>query len=345
MNGLIKTKNKIVLSVLLPLLLSLITTALAPIAVRAIDNPFTLTVGQRVNAPFFPADTECTYTVKPLDPENPMPPGSTADGRTFTITGGGKAEIGPFGYNRPGIYRYDIFQVIEAEKPGYTFDRRIYTAEVHVDAALGANLIILNADGTKTDSIMFENSYNALPSDPGLMVDPPVKKTVSGSPDKDSVFTFKLAARDNASPMPAGSASGQKTLQIVGAGEGEFGTWRYTKAGTYQYEISEVNTGERGYTYDTAVYTITDTVRDENGQLVLSRTVTDNKKQPAAACVFVNQYSAAGKPNVNGPGTGDDSHIVFYWTLFLSAIAAAAAAVIYLITNKKRKSNHNYNNL
>lgn len=97
--------------------------------------------------------------------------------------------------------------------------------------------------------------------------DPPVKKTISGTPSEDGTFTFKLEAENKSNPMPDGSNDGVKLMTIMGAGEEDFGTWSYTEFGSYHYTVSEANNDESGYTYDTTVYTITDIVTDVGGQL------------------------------------------------------------------------------
>ena len=140
-------------------------------------------------------------------------------------------------------------------------------------------------------------------SDPSLMLDPPVRKVVFGNPKRDAKFTFQLKAQNPAQPMPAGSENGVKTLTIKGSGEEEFGTWAYTEAGTYFYTVSEVNTGEEGYTYDAMVYTITDTVRVSDGRLIVDRELSKNSDQQADVFLFINRYSAEEAPLVDG-GTG-----------------------------------------
>jgi pilin isopeptide linkage protein len=128
------------------------------------------------------------------------------------------------------------------------------------------------------------------------MVDPPVKKTVEGNPGADSIFTFKLTARNASSPMPAGSKGGSKIVYVKGAGSAEFGTWSYDEAGVYYYTVSELNTGEKGYAYDTVVYTITDSVKAVNGQLVLSRVVTNALNKQVMSLIFINKYTNPGAP-------------------------------------------------
>jgi hypothetical protein len=84
-------------------------------------------------------------------------------------------------------------------------------------------VIIRNSSLAKVKEIVFNNSSVVLPTDPKLMADPPIMKTVSGNPKKGNVFTFVLTALNPANPMPAGSANGVKMVHITGTGIGEFG--------------------------------------------------------------------------------------------------------------------------
>jgi pilin isopeptide linkage protein/LPXTG-motif cell wall-anchored protein len=372
MNAIQKIKGKGVLCVIMAL--AVMWIAFAPAAAYA-DGSIAFTVEQVFTTSSAQADSTFTYRLRPQEPGNPMPAGSTADGYTFTISGTNNAEIVITGFSRPGVFRYDLLQVIDTAKAKYTYDRQVYTIVVHVDASLGVKIIKINGEGAKTEHIRFENSYSSSPSNPFLMVDPPVRKTVSGNPSHNSTFYFKLVAQDPSQPMPAGSAGGVKTIQIVGSGKAEFGTWTYNKAGVYYYSIYEVNTGEAGYTYDTAVYTITDKVTVENGQFVLSRVVTNSANSQVTSCAFINNYSAGGyvvppvgsieqpvipiepldplDPNLNidpddpargkwngepdMPKTGDDSNSDLYLALLAFGGVLAMGAAIYLIKGKKRE--------
>jgi pilin isopeptide linkage protein len=284
------------------IVLALILLTIAPMAAYAVDNPLWIAVRQVFTTTSASADSNFTYRLTPLASDNPMPPGSTANGYTFTVSGTSSAQIAPISYSKQGVYKYELYQLIGAERPGYTYDRWVYVIEVHVDAALEAKIIVKNQDGAKVDEIRFRNSYSILPSDPRLMVDPPVRKTVSGYPSRDSAFTFRLTAQNAANPMPAGSVNGVKNITIIGSGEGEFGVWSYNKEGVYYYSVSEVDFGESGYIYDTAVYTITDIVREENGRLVLSRAVTNAYNKPVTSLGFINSYKYGGSGGPGGSG-------------------------------------------
>ena len=296
-----KKKEKRVLRPLIVFLTALVAIALMDVyaAYAANNNPIKITVTQVFfsdNASPAPADGKFTYRLKPLESGNPMPAGSTAEGYIFTVTGNNSVEIGPLTYNQRGVYRYELglFQEAGTENPGCAHDKRVYTIEAYADGELNVQIIVLNANGAKTDYIVFENSCRVLPSDPNDMPDALVKKTVFGNPTKPGIFTFRLTARNNSYPMPAGSVNGVKNIRITGSGEGSFGKWSYDKAGTYYYAVCEVDTGEPGYAYDSAEYTITDKVKEENGKLVVSRVVTNEANKPVRYLTFINSYKSVG---------------------------------------------------
>jgi len=294
------------------------------------------------------ADDTFTYKLTAIETGNPMPAGSMGDVYTFTASGTGSMDIGPVTFTHVGMYHYEAAQSVPSPKTGYTYDTKVYTITVYINTALEADVIIQKEDGGKVDSMEFENRYAPLASDPSIMVDPPVKKTVSGSPGVDGTFTFKLEAEDRSNPMPVGSKDGVKRMTIIGPGEADFGTWSYTETGTYKYTVSEVDNGETGYTYDAAVYTITDSVTDTAGQLTVGRTVTNAANKQVDSYDFINKYhSAAGGSGptgsggktgstANGPKTGDDTMIEFYQTMLFIGGIVLMALVVYRIMNRKR---------
>jgi pilin isopeptide linkage protein len=315
------------------------------------------------------ADDTFHYRLTPKRTTYPMPTGSALSNYDFTITGSGEVSIGPIGFTSAGVYTYDIVHVTDS-KPGYQYDLTIYTLEVLVDSSLAAVVIATKQNGEKAPDILFEHSYDAdeglLPSDPSVMVDPPVVKTVSGNPEKGAAFTFRLTPGNPANPMPAGSVGGVKTVTVTGSGQTDFGTWSYTAKGTYYYAISEDNTGESNYTYDTTVYMIIDTVTEENGQLVVARVVLNNANKQVTSLSFINTYTGGGptpsptpsgnpsatpttRPSGNpgggaspsarpgaGPKTGDESNAALYAVLFCAAGVAALLSVGYLIFDRRR---------
>ena len=81
-------------------------------------------------------------------------------------------------------------------------------------------------------------------------------------------------------PMPDGT-----TATNTAEGTFRFGEITYDAPGIYEYQISEVNDGKEGYTYDSTVYTVIVTVTDEGGALK-----AEAKVQGAQEAVFYNSY-------------------------------------------------------
>jgi len=312
-----KKKNKIIFQITAVFLVlataAFLSVSISMVAYAAHNNPLTISSVKQ----FFATSSDSvssafTYKFEAVEPGSPMPAGSAAGGYTFTMNGTTSSSIGPIAYSGQGTYRYKLFQVVETPRAYYTYDRQVYNIVVYVGPELDVNIVAYHEDGKKAPDIEFLNGYHysstpeepkpPRPTDPTLMVDPPVKKTISGgTPKYSSVFTFKLAAKNPSNPMPSGSTNGVKTMTITGEGMGEFGTWSYSKAGTYVYTVYEENTKASGYTYDTAVYTITDTVSEKDGELVLSRTVTDNKDTKVTSLNFANQYDSSVEPTDKPP--------------------------------------------
>ena len=240
------------------------------------------------------------YRLAPKLASNPMPAGSGSGGYTFAVTGTDEIEIGPIDFAQPGVYTYELGCITPAAA-GYTLDRQVYRIDVHVKNNLTTAVVVYKNDGAKASDIYFGHLYTIKPSDPALMADPSVVKTVSGDPAVASTFVFQLKAENSSNPMPQGSQNGVKTISIAGSGWGEFGTWSYTREGTYYYTVSELMTNIPGYTYDTAVYTITDTVKAVDGQLVLSRIVTNSANRQVTSFTYLNTYRGQGGPSTTQP--------------------------------------------
>ncbi|MDR1000117.1 MAG: hypothetical protein LBL96_04875 [Clostridiales bacterium] len=279
-----------------------------------------------------------SYTLTSLDAGNPMPTGSKGGMYSFTIDGTRSVNIGPVTFTNTGVYRYAINTDSSAATTGHLYDKEIYTVIVYVKRPvenLMVEILVQKSNEMKTDSIKFENSYTPLASDPALMMDPPVKKTVTGGSSQDSAFMFTLTAKNPTHPMPSGSVNGVKTITIVGAGENYFGTWSYTQEGIYYYTISEIDTGEARYTYDSTVYTITDVVKDASGRLEVSRTVTNDALKQVQAYAYINKYS--GEIAAIGPITGDDAISGLYMFLLATGTIVIAGCVLFLITAYTRE--------
>ncbi len=132
---------------------------------------------------------------------------------------------------------------------------------------------------------------------PPIEIDPPIiQKTVEGENMPETQFRFLMRAQNEA-PMPDGSDNGTKIITLNGMGEAELGTISYTGPGVYTYTITELNDGEKGWSYDESVYVLTVTVTLENGALKAEKTL-EKDGGAAEAVLFTNRYDAKqAEPN------------------------------------------------
>ena len=328
----------------------------APMTVYAAEYLLTIKVTQKFTTISPGVNSTFTYRLMPIEtePNNPMPAGSSSiTGFTFNLTGNDVTSEIYIKYEELGVYHYELYQVIDVEMPGYVYDERNYLLDVYVyiDATTSAETVIYIIrlkDQSKPSNIVFENSYGYTPTDPNLMPDYSVVKTVANNPSTPEQFTFTLEAQNASNPMPAGSTGGAKTVTITGPGSATFGKWTYTQPGIYRYTVTEVVPfpAATGYTYDSSVYTITDTVTDASGSLLLSRVVTNASNAVVTSYSFINRYTPSEPTPPVGPGTGDGMNPSLYANIFMISGVLAVGAAIYLIFGGKRKKTYRrYENL
>ena len=142
---------------------------------------------------------------------------------------------------------------------------------------------------------------------PPVEIDPPIiEKVVEGANAPQTEFKFLLQGEKGA-PMPLNSEGNIKTIVITGSGEAEIGTFSFAEPGVYIYTLSELNTGAEGWTYESAVYTLTFTVTPENGALNASLALTKDGN-PAEKLQFVNHYAPDQTARVTISGTKTWNH-------------------------------------
>lgn len=269
-----------------------------------------------------PEDTDFTFVLAPVNTtaegirteDMPMP--LDPDGKTVSeavITGAGTAEFGTITFRHTGSYVYRLSERND-QAPGFTYDSTVYTVtyEVRQD---GKNLVsvrtIRNQKREEAEKGLFVNSYDIA----SATDDPPVEKQVTVTdrqPATGEKFDFVLtpatcsvAEMTTADmPMPDGSTDQKKTVSVVGAGSAEFGRLAFRRAGTYVYTISEVGGIAEGYTYDTAVYTMTYEVSREGDRLVSRRTITGADGNAADRPVFTNVYTRHASDHGGSSGGG-----------------------------------------
>ena len=253
----------------------------------------------------------------------------------------------PFNYFEPWLLEYNIFLQIEGDTVVIKVPqiRRFDPYEsTPNDDILRTNAKQYNKYGDpKIDQTNKNYSVNIKNTKiPPILVDPPVEKNIiGGKPDAKQKFQFKMVAKNKENPMPEGSKNGEKIITKIGAGKVEFGDFYYTKAGTYEYVISEIPQKNKEYTYDKTVYTIKDvvTVNDE-GKFNVERTITNASGEKFETATFTNRYKAPEQPEKPGqptkpekpnkpgkPGvkTGDESGVIPVVILMGLAVATVFA--------------------
>ncbi len=124
-----------------------------------------------------------------------------------------------------------------------------------------------------------------------IEVDPPIiTKVVSGKKAPTATFEFVFTGQ-HGTPMPEGSVAYRKNLTLTGAGELEIGTIKYEKAGTYVYTVHEKNNGDKGWSYDTALYTVT-VVVTETDYVLSAETTVDKHGSVTDKIEFVNIFES-----------------------------------------------------
>ena len=263
----------------------------------------------------------------------PMPEGSDGSKKTIRTTGSGEADFGVISFSNVGTYVYNVKEE-DTGVSGYTYDTAAYqvTYEVTQNGEQLEAARSISKDGTAVDEIVIINTYK----EPEAGEDnPKVKKEVTGDkPSEDAVFTFTLEAVSNTAgvdtmPMPEGSEGTKKTVEITGSGEAEFGAISFSKAGTYTYKVTEKNTGEKGYTYDTSSYEITYEVTRNADKFEVSGSISKDGTA-ADEIVFTNKYEepeydpAEHDPPVRKVLTGDTPSEDAVFTFTLEAVSNTA---------------------
>ena len=207
--------------------------------------------------------------------------GVGADG-TFSITGDGSNDIA-VKFQHAGVYVFTLKETT-AYQDAFVYDKSVYTLRFYVknvDGGLEATVTAQKGmDESKSSAVEFQNSFAPVVVDPAFS-----KKVVNedGTPASSSdTFTFEFKPDQNGYPLPDGSESGVKKVQIQGSGSTEIGQISFVKTGIYSYSLSEVQPTElvNRYKYDQSIYRYTFKVsrasQDEgNGSLKVSWTASD----------------------------------------------------------------------
>lgn len=230
------------------------------------------------------ADKEFSFVVKDESGNKVAAGNNNADG---TIT------FGDLFYDEDdyGTHSYTVEEINPGAgmgPNGISYDSTVYSFTVEVQD---------NGDGTMSatysgpESIVFRNSYRAADVQTSLRA----TKTLDGASLISGQFVFAL--RDEAGNLVSQvtNGSGEDVSAVVfpnlvfNADMMEGSTEK-----TFQYTISEVNTGKAGVTYDQSVYNVAITVRDDGtGALSVDAPVITLAGSPVTEIAFHNSYRAA----------------------------------------------------
>lgn len=278
-----------------------------------------------------PGDQTFIFTLtRNRNVEEPQTPedGAVLGNTETSVQGAGTGSFGKIRFEKEGIYHFTIAEK-EGTALGYNYDDHTWDLEVAVEDQGGFLTVVshtytkLDKDGAAVageaseEQASFTNDYQV--KETGYI--PEVTKTVTGDvPEgQDAQFRFALTARED---NPEGAVLPQETkVTINGNGEASFGEIRFEQAGTYRFDITEINDKLTGYQYDGSVWTLTVVVMDTEHILgVDSISYSRQDGITSDAADFENHYQpdeAAYAPKVVKHLTGDSasSHAIFEFTL------------------------------
>lgn len=281
-----------------------------------------------------PTPVDKTFTFTLVRNEAAEEKGTPADGAVIgngqtTVTGAGSGSFGDITFDKAGTYHFTIAEVPGSDA-GYTYDPLNWDLEVVVEdwdsvlTVVSHTYTKTDADGkevTSDEEATFTNDYQVEPTG----YTPTVTKAVTGDvPEgRDAQFRFALTARED---NPEGAVLPTDTeVTIQGSGKADFGEIRFEQAGTYRFDITEINDQLPGYQYDGSVWTLTVVVKDTEHNLgVESATYTRQDEATSDVAAFANHYQpgeAAYAPRVTKHLSGDKTPSNATFTFTMQALA------------------------
>ncbi len=119
---------------------------------------------------------------------------------------------------------------------------------------------------------------------------PEVKKKITGeNVPSGKTFEFEIAAVTEHAPLPKNT-----TASVEDEGTAYFDPITFTAAGTYEYTITERDSGASGFTYDTAKHTMTVTAAKESGALKVISVKYDGDQD---RLTITNTYEKPSEPD------------------------------------------------
>lgn len=225
----------------------------------------------------------------------------------------------------------------EGENPSYSYDSVPVTVNITLKktGADGSSRIEVESveylKGEQiSDGIKFTNIYTA-PEDTEIILEG--TKSLQGGDLKDGQFVFTLTPQEGAPgsiQQVKNDADGSIRFAPIPVSESEdtidWGDGSEEKI--FVYQITEVNDGQKNYTYDNSPVTVEVTVeKDEDNSLRVTNTVYEKNGWPVEEIRFENQYTAP--ESITAAQTGDDSPIAEMAALAGMSFAAAAGTAAF----------------
>ena len=197
---------------------------------------------------------------------------------TGTNAADGTVTLSAVTYDASGTHSYEIREV----NAGKTIDGVRYSGTTyHVNTTVsdtGNGALAVKHELVEEGPATFTNAYETTPADVTITA----HKELLGATLTDGQFAFQLTGMGSdlrATNDPKGNVAFPHLL--------------FTEPGTYTYELSELNDGQEGVTYDERVYVVTVTVNDD-GLGHLSAEVSMDAAD--GALTFTNTYTPPVTP-------------------------------------------------
>ena len=239
--------------------------------------------------------------------------------QTVTITGSGDpgllgtADFDPIKFTQAGTYIFEIdemtgFETDTQTMPGYTYDSSTWKVSVEVEDHNGTLVVTKKeynhlVNGERVDSsdvpaeegAMFVNDYDVESTKYAPKVNKEFARSAAARPTEET-FTFTMEpAADYGENITFSDAATAKEVTVTGAGIAAFDDITFNEAGTYEFIISETDSGKPGYTYDPVKWKLTVEIVDTGNQLLVNTTSyaqIDGPESAGGMATFTNDYQA-----------------------------------------------------
>lgn len=242
----------------------------------------------------------------------------------------GSVALSSITYTEPGTHSYTLREADGGtHKAGVEYDGSVFAVTTTVTDNGNGTLSVAHKVDNDANAVGFANTYAPAATSVTLGA----SKVLNGKSLEDGEFSFALEGEDGTQLVAKNDANGMVAFPAI----------QYSKAGTYQYTLSEVKGTESGVTYDETTYAVAVAVEDDGEGSLIATVSYEGGKAP----VFNNTYqepegpAAADDPvsfvkaAVSGVAkTGDN---LLGIAVAIAAVAAAAAAVAALSLRKKGK--------